>query len=198
LGYEIYGIDSSPEMLERGRLKEKQYGFSVPTYQQFMQTFELDLTFGLIFIADCSFDLLYTQEDQRTVLRNIKRHLLPGGTLLFDTETVPDPASFAAGQSASWSTYEDGRVIIVSRKIFKYNQETGQRPGVQIHEYYVDGVLKETQAYDDPMRFNDPAVITAMLAEEGFHDIVLGRYQSDEPPLGTVGELISVRCRIPG
>ncbi len=104
LGYDICGVDSSPEMLARCRLREERSGFGVQTYQQFMQTFEIETAFGLIFIADCSFDLLYTVEDQRATLRNIKRHLLPGGTLLFDTETPPDPAVMASGQSASWSS----------------------------------------------------------------------------------------------
>ncbi len=197
LGYEICGIDSSPEMLERCQLKAQHYGFRVPVSQQFMQTFALDRAFGLIFIADCSFDLLYTEADQRATLRNIRRHLLPGGALLFDTETVPDPAWFAAGQSAQWSSFEDGHILIVSRKIFRYNPDTYERPGLQIHEYYIDGILQETRAYEDPMRYNDPAALCAMLAEEGFQDIAVGRYQSDDPPLHTVGELASIRCRKP-
>ena len=197
LGYEIYGIDSSPEMLAQCRLKEEQFGFSVTTYQQFMQTFEIDVSFGLIFIADCSFDLLYTVEDQRTALQNIKRHLMPGGTLLFDIETVPDPAWMASGQMATWSSSDDGKTIMISRKIFRYDPVTHQRPGLQIHELYIDGELSRKQAYEDPMRFNDPKAVTDVLAEEGFLDISLGRYLSDEPPLNTVGELVSIRCKVP-
>ena len=198
LGYEIYGVDCSPEMLARCRLKEERYGFSVTTYQQFMQTFKIDMSFGLIFIADCSFDLLYTIEDQQMTLQNIKRHLKPGGTLLFDIETVPDPARMASGQSATWGSYDEGKTIIVSRKIFRYNPETHQRPGLQIHELYIDGVFSCKQAYEDPMRFNDPQAVASLLAEEGFLDISLGRYLSDEPPLNTVGELVSIRCKAPG
>jgi SAM-dependent methyltransferase len=197
LGYEVWGVDASPEMLECCRAKAGREGLDVNLSQQFMQTFTFDREFGLIFIADCTFDLLYTEEDRRAAVRNIKKHLRPGGVFLFDIETPPDPARLASGTAADWLSLDGGRRIIVSRKVFQHDPQTGQRPGVQIHDLYVDGRLVESQAYEDPMTFNNAHAVAALLEEEGFVDVRLGRYQSDEPMENTVGELVSIRCRRP-
>ncbi len=197
LGYEVIGIDSSPEMLKRCKLKENEYGFQVKTYKQFMQNFSINMLFGLIFIADCSFDLLVSESDQIATIQNVKRHLKPGGTFLFDIETIPDPNHMKSGNNACWVSSKDGKQIIISRTIYRYDPKTNLRPGVKTHELFINGNLKNKQAFEDPMRFNDPKIICKLLEDEGFIDIGVGKYQSDEPPLNKVGELVSIRCKKP-
>jgi SAM-dependent methyltransferase len=88
-GYEVHGLDSSADMLERCRARAREQGLSVQVYQAEMQSFELPRRYRSVFLAGASFILLIGEPDARSALARIYEHLEPGGSALIPLET-PD------------------------------------------------------------------------------------------------------------
>lgn len=80
-GVDLVGLDRSPAMLSVAR--EKSRGMdNVRWVQGDMRSFELGEAFGLAIIPGHSFQNLLTAEDQVASLESIRRHLVPGGSLV--------------------------------------------------------------------------------------------------------------------
>ncbi len=84
-GVSIWGLDITPAMLAEA--EKKVAGLSAEVQKRItlelgdMRDFELEQRFGLVTIPFRSFLHLMTVEDQLATLRNIHRHLKPGGRL---------------------------------------------------------------------------------------------------------------------
>ena len=91
-GVEIMGLDSSPAMLEVARGKLAKAGSvkgNLTIIQGDMRDFSLERRFELVIIPFRGFLSLLSVEDERRTLDNIRRHLVPGGRLIFSI-FVPD------------------------------------------------------------------------------------------------------------
>jgi SAM-dependent methyltransferase len=89
---DILGLDSSARMLDMARRKMRRLqpdGGSPKLVRADMRTFSLNQRFALVMIPFRGFLSLLTVEGQQQTLLNIKRHLAPGGKLVFDI-FVPD------------------------------------------------------------------------------------------------------------
>jgi ubiquinone/menaquinone biosynthesis C-methylase UbiE len=80
-GIDVVGLDLSPAMLSVARGKSSVMT-NVRWVEGDMRSFDLRETFGLAIIPGHSFQNLLTAEDQAASLRAIRRHLIPGGTLV--------------------------------------------------------------------------------------------------------------------
>jgi len=78
------GLDYSSAMLDRLRQKAKDLHFEPKLYQADMANFSLPDKYALIMITFNAFGHNLTQEAQISCLQCCKRHLLPGGKLVFD------------------------------------------------------------------------------------------------------------------
>lgn len=87
-GVPIEGLDVSPSMLEECRRKLAEappdVRRRVRLHQGNMRDFDLGRTFALVTIPFRPFQHLLTVDDQLSCLRSIRRHLAPGGRLVFD------------------------------------------------------------------------------------------------------------------
>ena len=90
-GVEIVGADSSLSMLEAARTKAAAAGVDVTFLPADMRNFDLPTGFALIFLAGNSLQHLLTADDLKQCLACSRRHLAPGGRLVFDVSN-PDPA----------------------------------------------------------------------------------------------------------
>jgi SAM-dependent methyltransferase len=108
-GREVWGFDTSPDMLARCRSLCAQHGFSPDLSEQTFESFSYDRRFGAIMIPMGSFSLIGAFGAAHAVLGRIFEHLAPGGVLLFD---VPMLASLAEGRPdlRSW-TAENGDLL---------------------------------------------------------------------------------------
>jgi SAM-dependent methyltransferase len=90
-GVEVHGIDASPKMVER--LRVKPGGAQVPvTFGDFADV-NADGTFDLVFVVFNTFFALLTQADQVRCFRNVAAHLNPGGVFALEA-FVPDVTRF--------------------------------------------------------------------------------------------------------
>jgi ubiquinone/menaquinone biosynthesis C-methylase UbiE len=80
-GGEIVGLDLSPAMLALARKKSASMA-NVRWIQHDMTSFNLGEAFGLALIPGHSFQFMLTAADQLACLESIRRHLVPGGTMV--------------------------------------------------------------------------------------------------------------------
>ena len=91
-GIDVVGLDSSSAMLDAARRKAQRIAPDsgiLTLVRGDMRDFSLDSKFALVIIPFRGYLSLLTVEDQTLALMNIKRHLAPGGRLVFDV-FVPD------------------------------------------------------------------------------------------------------------
>ncbi len=89
-GVEVIGVDSSSQMLKRARHKAELAGATRLTLVQAdMSSFDLGGIFPLVIIPFRGLLSLLSVKDTERTLVNIRRHLAPGGKLIFDI-FVPD------------------------------------------------------------------------------------------------------------
>ncbi len=83
-GIAITGVDHSRSMLERARAKSTAAGLTVRFHEADMRDLHLDSAFGMIFIPFNSLQCIYEIDDVVRVFDSVRRHLAPGGRLIFD------------------------------------------------------------------------------------------------------------------
>ncbi len=89
-GIDVVGLDSSPLMIERARQKAEQTGVSnLRLVQADMTDFKFDDKFTLAIVPFRGLLALLSLDGLERALLNIRRHLTPGGKLIFDI-FVPD------------------------------------------------------------------------------------------------------------
>lgn len=83
-GYDMIGIDSSPEMLDAAVEKKLASGSNILYLEQDMRAFELYGTVRAIVSVCDSMNYLLTEDDLRKVFRLANNYLDPGGVFIFD------------------------------------------------------------------------------------------------------------------
>lgn len=97
----IVGIDSSDEMLARGRARLATHGAEdagrVSLHRADMRSWTADETFDVVIIPCCSVSHLLTLPDRVATWRNARTLLKPGGAFVVDVQ-MPNLASLADSQ----------------------------------------------------------------------------------------------------
>lgn len=83
-GIDIVGADLSPSMLDMARAKALRAGVQVEFVEADMRDFELPGKFSAILIPGNSLLHLFSIDDLKQCLAGVRRHLAPGGRLVFD------------------------------------------------------------------------------------------------------------------
>ncbi len=88
LGYDIMGIDMSPEMLNLARQKSAEAGLDIMYLEQDMRELDLYCTAGTI-VSVCD-SVNYVLEDEEIIetFRLVNNFLYPGGVFIFDFNTL--------------------------------------------------------------------------------------------------------------
>ncbi len=87
-GYDMTGIDMSPEMLEQAGLKKEQSGHDILYLCQDMREFELYGTVRAIVCVCDSLNYILKKDELTEVFRLVNNYLDPSGLFLFDINTV--------------------------------------------------------------------------------------------------------------
>lgn len=86
-GYDMIGIDNSPDMLEVAQEKRVESGLDILYLMQDMREFELYGTVrAVVSICDCM-NYILEEEDLLEVFRLVNNYLDPGGIFVFDMNT---------------------------------------------------------------------------------------------------------------
>lgn len=82
-GYNVTGIDLSPEMLKAARSKALKYGADARFLSGDIVKVKLDRKFDLLICLGNTVSLITGLADSRRLFRNCIRHLVPGGNAVF-------------------------------------------------------------------------------------------------------------------
>lgn len=108
-GYDMIGVDSSPEMLDVAVEKKMASGRNILYLEQDMREFELYGTVRAIVSVCDSMNYLLDEEDLRKVFRLANNYLDPGGVFVFDMNTTKKYAGI--GDSTIAENREEGSFI---------------------------------------------------------------------------------------
>lgn len=87
-GYDMTGLDSSPEMLQKALEKRDESGLPILYLCQDMRDFELYGTMAAVVAVCDTMNYLTEDEDVLDTLRLVNNYLDPGGVFIFDLKTL--------------------------------------------------------------------------------------------------------------
>lgn len=87
-GFDMIGVDNSPEMLRIALDKKERSGSDILYLCQDMREFELYGTVGAVISVCDSLNYLLTEDDLLAVFELVRNYLYPGGLFIFDFNTV--------------------------------------------------------------------------------------------------------------
>ncbi len=111
-GSEVWALDASADMVDAIAVHAAAHGPEVAArvhpVRGDMRTFDLGRHFGLVVIAMNTLQALTEPDDQLACLASVRRHLAPGGELIFDV-ALPDPVEIveSMGHERSGGEYRD-------------------------------------------------------------------------------------------
>ncbi len=193
-GARVTGLEPSGGMLDRARARLVGAGVEARLIQGDMRDFDLEEHFDLIVAPFNALMHLYTARDQVATLRNVRRHLRPGGSFAFDVY-VPSFGPEGVLRHEGETFYEakaDGRRartdVFVLQHIDRLNQ-------LATTEYFVDtgenGLLRR-EYHTLTQRYYTRFELEWLLRHAGFKARFAGSFEGG--PLGEESEVMVVTC----
>lgn len=165
-GYDITGVDYTPSMLEKAKVKAAEQGLQVTFIEADIRTLDLPGKYDLIFIPFNSIHHLYKNEDLFKAFQVVKNHLKREGLLLLDCFN-PNIQYIVEGEKEQKEiaefTSKDGRAVLI-KQIMQYDKKT-QVNHIEWH-HYINGAFDSIQKLD--MRLFFPQELDAYLEWNGF------------------------------
>lgn len=123
-GFDVEGVDSSQDMLERCQHRAAAAGTRVVTHHQRMEELDLSRRFRAIYLAGPTFNLLPDDRTARRALEAIRAHLLPDGAALIPLWIPPPtpPEELGAVRSARTSDGAIARFVALSEEYDKLSR----------------------------------------------------------------------------
>ena len=81
-GFDVEGLDASPDMLARCRIAAAERGLVVTLHEATIETMELARRYRSIYLAGATFSLLVDDDTAWRALARIRAHLEPDGSAL--------------------------------------------------------------------------------------------------------------------
>ena len=164
-GLETIGIDLTEAMLERA--KEKAEGRDNLSFHRMNALeFELDTRFALAVMTGNAFQQFLSEEEIRTLLANIHRHLQKGGLLVFDTR-LPEGYDLSLDEDFRfYQTYADsaGQPVHYFDKQVRYDTDAGLLY-FEMKRQYADGRERRSS---ETIKFTPLDKLLALIQESGF------------------------------
>ena len=105
MGYQVTGVDFSRRSIDYATASAARQGKAITYHYQDYLKMNLEKKFDLATMIYCDYGAL-SDDDRRTLLSNVRRHLRPGGKFLFDVFSVARLENFK--ESQTWEINENG------------------------------------------------------------------------------------------
>jgi SAM-dependent methyltransferase len=200
-GFEIVGIDTSQDMLDRCFAACEAKGLQAELHEQSMLEFDLPRQFSLIFLASGGLSLFISDQDIQATFERVMAHLKPGGLFIFEFEPLP-PDNKKDTNDSIWGTWDGdwmkgpNDVVIAWRRRVKYNRATCVWDSLFIVEKFINGSLVETEANERTGRYFTIDEAVQYASSAGFEDIRVTDWLTEDPPSDD-SEVIAVQCKKP-
>jgi ubiquinone/menaquinone biosynthesis C-methylase UbiE len=184
-GFDVDGVDASPDMLRACREKCASKGLNTWLSQQFLHEMKVRRQYALVFIPAASFGLITADEEIEASLQNIYAAMLPGAKLVLEVETPVNKAQEYGRWSGNYYEMPDGAKIVHSVFDQSYEDEKHILHSLGKYELVKNGLLLETEWESFVLRFWDLDEFSTVLAQAGFVDVrpvkVWGTVANREP-----------------
>jgi SAM-dependent methyltransferase len=185
--YEVVGVDRSEEMLALAR--DKAAG-SVSFHHGDIRSFDLGERFDLVLMMFAVLGYLGGDDDARAALAAARRHVRPGGLLVFDVWYEPAVLAQRPSEREKNVELSDGRILRHS------SGELDEERGICTVRFHVvderGGSRRETEE-EHVMRYFSRADLERLLASSGFELVRLGAFpEVDRAPDATTWSVVAV------
>ena len=187
-GMSVVGIDVSPSMIKVARSKARTAGVSDHCIFRFgdMREIRLGQRFPLVIMPFRSFQDMLSIADQQATLNRVRRHLTPGGRLVFDI-WAPDVHTLADDGTAP-SHFRDVSDPITGHTLSLWHQNGWDHQHqinnarLIVDEMDADGVLVHRLHHSFQMRYSFRYEMQHLLTTCGFRVLeVYGGFQRHDP-----------------
>jgi len=192
-GIDVTAIDIAPKMLEVLKEKLEKDNLQARIICTDMRNFKMKEKFDAVIVTFRTFQHMYSVDDQKATLKNIKRHLKQKGILIFDVY-APKLKYIEGGD---WQWREDDKEIAPlvkdKIKIFQRNKYD-MAEQVMCQEYRVDYLNGKTDTTNFKMRFFFPFEVRHLLEMTGFEvknlygDFKKNKFTTNSPEMVWVAE----------
>lgn len=194
LGFDVEGLDSSADMLERCRAAAAERGLEVTLHHATFEAMRLDRQYRSIYLAGATFNLLPDDEAAERALVRIAAHLEPGGSALIPLFIPQRPGESTIGNVQEHIT-DDGSVMSVTVTSFERDEDlrtqvTGLRYDVQESE-----TLRTTER-EWLLHWFDRETFTAMAVRAGL--VVVAVFDEENSPETTHDTAFTFLLHRPG
>jgi 2-polyprenyl-3-methyl-5-hydroxy-6-metoxy-1,4-benzoquinol methylase len=167
LGYQVTGVDITPEMIAWARQKAAKQGVSIDWVVADARTFHLQKQFPFIYMLENVFQFFLTRADQAAMLARVRAHLLPEGCFLFETRNPtprnllevrrPEPQKF---------TLPDGGHLVITEQ-HSYDPMTQIQHSTRHLTFLHPGGQHEEKTLHTALRYVYPQEMEALLYYNG-------------------------------
>ena len=167
LGYQVTGVDITPEMIEWARQKAAKQGLSIEWVVADVRTFHLGKRFPFIYMLENVFQFFLTREDQEALLARVREHLLPEGCFLFETRN-PSPRNLIEGRRPGGEKFAtpDGGHLVTTEEQY-YDPMTQIQHYTYHHTFLHPGGQQEEKTLHTALRYVYPQEMEALLYYNG-------------------------------
>lgn len=137
-GYDVDGVDSSQDMLDRLQAGAADFGLTADLFCQRMEELDLDRKYRSIFLAGPTITLLADDSIVLAALVKIREHLAEGGTALVPL-FVPSPTARDRFGEVKETTDLTGAVLRISTVGQTRDDETRTQRTLLRYEKHADG-----------------------------------------------------------
>ena len=128
--------------------------------------FTLPQRFNMVYFPSCSFDHILDPAQQRAALRNIRRHLAPGGCYVFDLYLVRE-LKVDRGWFVQRKTLDDGSTVV--RSGYHITKPAKRLMSLDMwYDLVVDGRVTERFYEGSEVYIHDAEGVRGLLRETGY------------------------------
>lgn len=186
-GINVTALDVAPRMLNILKNKLHKEGFSANIICADMRNFKIEEKFDAIIVTFRTFQHMYTVADQKSALKNIKKHLKPKGILIFD---VYNP-KIKYIEKGDWQWRKDKDINVLTNdkiRIFQRNKYD-MAEQIMYQEYRVEYPDRKKDIIKLKMRFFFAFELRYLLEMSGFRlkniygDFKKSNFSADSPEM---------------
>ena len=169
-GFDITGVDSSPEMLAACWRRAAQQSLNPELYKQRLNQLNLPRKYQLAMIPGGSFGLLTDPAEALESLRRIMASLVPGGLFVLDIDQLDSNPELVSGEGERSVKRPDGTKILL-RTSATFNPDESISYGVNRYDLVKNGIVVQTEVETFNLRYYTPELFSKLLLEAGFTHI---------------------------